>query len=97
MMTQIQVMATRYFAPHSGQVMAILNVIKTISMSLMIFLASFVSTKEGFRWYFVFQIALNVLGQLIVLSMFDFTTEEDDKKLTPLTESGPAEQEMQAM
>jgi hypothetical protein len=29
--------------------------------------------------------------------MFDFTTKEDDKKLMPLTESGPAEQEMQAM
>jgi hypothetical protein len=70
-------MSTRYFAPNSGQVMAIMNVIKTIIMSVMIFIASFVYTQKGFRWYFGFQIVANVLGQLMVLTKFDFEIKED--------------------
>ena len=92
MMTQIQVIASSYFAPNSGQVCAILNVIKTISISLMIFVASFVSSKEGFRWFFGFQIVVNVIGQLVLLTKFDFKLKEEDTQLTPL---GPGEQEMQ--
>ncbi len=74
--------------------MAILNVIKTISMSVMIFMASFVSTQLGFRWYFGLQIVANVFGQLMVLTKFDFEIKDDLKKI-PLTDGGLSEQEMQ--
>jgi MFS family permease len=98
MMTQIQVLISNYFK-YPGQVSAILNIVKTCSMSIIVFLGSFIATKEAFRWYFVIQIVINVACQLNVLFNFNFedSLKANDDKKSPLAESGgpPGEHEMQ--
>jgi hypothetical protein len=98
-MKQIQVLASNYFK-YPGQVMAILNIIKTFSMSIIMFLASFIATKEAFRWYFLIQIVINVASQLYVLFNFNFedSLKAKDEKKSPLTEGGPpGEHELQKL
>lgn len=62
-------------------------------MSIMIFLGSIIATKEAFRWFFIFQVVLNVASQLNVLFNFNFDLKDENK--SPLTESGPEEHELQ--
>ena len=71
MMTQIQILTATYFS-HPAQVFAILNIIKTCSMGLIILLGSVLTSKEAFRWYFLFQIVINVANQVYVLLNFQF-------------------------
>jgi hypothetical protein len=60
-MTQISLIITNYFK-YPGQVFAILNIIKTLIMSLIIFAASLITTKESFRWYYLFTLTANVVA-----------------------------------
>lgn len=68
-------------------------------MSIIIFLGSFIVTKEAFRWYYIIQIVINVACQLNVLFNFNFedTLTSNDNKKSPLAESGgpPGEHELQ--
>lgn len=51
------------------------------------YIASFITTKEDFRWFFIGAFVFNFVGQLIILISFDFTrmisiNKEGQEKLT---------------
>ena len=48
------------------------NIVKTMSMSLIIFIGSSIVTKENFRAYFLFMLCANLANQLILLFNFRF-------------------------
>ena len=49
-----------------------LNIVKTMTMSLIIFIGSSIVTKENFRAYFLFMLCANLANQLILLFNFRF-------------------------
>ncbi len=71
-MTQIAMIISNHFK-HSAQVYAILNIIKTLLMSAIVFVGSSIVTKEDFRMYFGFCLIAHIATQVTVMTKFDFT------------------------
>lgn len=70
-MTQLTILISDYIK-ESAQAYAILNLIKTMMMAVIIFIASSITTKDSFRSYFIFATVFNCGTQLIVALTFKF-------------------------
>jgi MFS family permease len=59
LMTQLSLLIANYFT-ESAQVYALLNIVKNLSMSILVFIGSNVVTKENFRLYFLIVMCANI-------------------------------------